>query len=319
MPTPFRWGILGAAGINRRFIPGLKAAGHHIAIFGSRDPTKGRAAATEYGGERFGTYDEVLTATDVDAVYIPLPNSLHVPWSIRAAESGKHVLCEKPLAPSVAECEQMVAAAEKHGTHLVEAFMYRLHPQWNVVREAIGSGRIGEIKTFHAAFQFRTQDRDNIRLNPTLAGGVLQDAGCYCINVARWFLGEPSRVRGIAVDQQGSGVDTHCAAALEFPSGVLATLACSFESIRNQWLGIIGTSGRIEVPEPFLPSGDAIVRIVDDAGLQTVTIPFVNQYALECLAMESLVRDGKSSLSPGTDAAGTQAVIAAWKGTPPVS
>ena len=315
MPTPFRWGILGAAGINRRFIPGLKAAGHDIAIFGSRDPAKGQAAATEHGGERSGTYEEVLTATDVDAVYIPLPNSLHVPWSIRAAELGKHVLCEKPLAPSVAECKQMVAAAEKHGTHLVEAFMYRLHPQWNAVWEAVRSGRIGEITTFQASFQFRTQDRNNVRLNATLAGGVLEDAGCYCINVARWFLGEPAQVRGFALDQQGTGVDTHCAAALEFPSGVLATLTCSFESTTVQTLVIIGTVGRIEVPEPFLPSGDATVRIVDGAGLQTVTIPFVNQYALECLAMESLIRDGKPSLSPASDAAGTQAVIAAWKGT----
>ncbi|HLZ10004.1 MAG TPA: Gfo/Idh/MocA family oxidoreductase, partial [Chloroflexota bacterium] len=179
--------------------------------------------------------------------------------------------------------------------------------------EAIRSGRIGEIKTFHSSFQFSTRDRDNVRLNPSLAGGVLQDAGCYCINAARWFLGEPTRVRGFALDQQSTGVDTHCAAALEFPSGALATLTCSFESAMVQSLSIIGSKGRIEVLEPFVQSGDATIRIVDASGPQTVTIPFVNQYALECVAMESLIKEGKPSLSPATDAAGTQAVIAAWK------
>lgn len=313
MPATFRWGILGAAGINRRFIPGLKAAGHQIAIFGSRDPARGRAAAAEYGGERSGTYDDVLTATDVDAVYIPLPNSLHVPWSIRAAEFGKPVLCEKPMAPTVAECDRMVEAAAKHGTPLVEAFMYRFHPQWEVVREAMRSGRLGDLKTFHSTFQFSIQDRQNVRLLPALGGGALQDAGCYCINVARWFLGEPTRVQGIAVDQQNSGVDTHCAAALEFPGGVLATLSCSFQTTMVQSVSIVGTRGRIEVAEPFVQSGDATLRIVDRAGVQNVTVPFVNQYALECLAMESLVRHGTPSLTPATDAAKTQAVIAAWK------
>ncbi len=314
MPDAFRWGILGAAGINRRFIPGLKSAGHQIAIFGSRSPDRGRAAAAEYGGERAGTYEDVLTATDVDAVYLPLPNSLHVPWSIRAAEAGKHVLCEKPLAPTVTECEQMVAAAKSHGTYLVEAFMYRHHPQWSVVREAIRSGRIGEIKTLRSSFQAGQHDPKNVRLLAELGGGALQDLGCYCINVARWFLGEPTRVNGIAADRQNSGVDTHDAAALEFSSGALAVLTCSFESSLVQSVELIGDRGRIEVPEPFVQSGDATVQIVDRDGTQTVTIPYVNTFGLECLAMERLVRNGEPSLTPAADAAGTQAVIAAWKG-----
>src|SRR5713226_9377881 len=132
MPEPFRWGILGAAGINRRFIPGLLSAGHRIAIFGSREMSRAQAAVAEYGAERGGSYEDVLGASDVDAIYIPLPNTLHVPWAIRAAEAGMHVLCEKPLAPTVDGCGQMVAASQRHGTHLVEAFMYRYHPQWQL-------------------------------------------------------------------------------------------------------------------------------------------------------------------------------------------
>src|SRR5438477_13217240 len=154
MAEPFRWGILGAAGINRRFLPGLLSVGHRIAIIGSRDRERGRAAAAEYGAERTGSYEDVLGATDVDALYIPLPNSLHVPWAIRAAEAGKHVLCEKPLAPTVEGCEQMVAASQRHGTHLVEAFMYRYHPQWQLVWETIRSGQIGAVQLLRATFQF---------------------------------------------------------------------------------------------------------------------------------------------------------------------
>ena len=157
------------------------------------------------------------------------------------------------------------------------------------------------------------QDRDNVRLLPVLGGGALQDAGCYCINAARWFLGEPTTVRGIALDQQNSGVDTHCVAALEFPGGAVATLACSFESSMIQSLTIVGSRGRIEVAEPFVQAGDAALKIIDPDGVQNVKIPFVNQYALECIAMENLVRRGTPSLTPATDAAKTQAVIAAWK------
>jgi predicted dehydrogenase len=313
MPEPFRWGILGAARINLRFVPGLRTTNHQIAIIGSRDPAKGQAAAAQFGAERVGSYDDVLNARDVDAIYIPLPNSLHVPWAMRAAEAGKHVLCEKPLAPSIEECATMVAAAERHGTHLVEAFMYRYHPQWQLVWDTIRSGRIGTVQMLRASFQFGQRDPNNVRLRPELGGGVLQDAGCYCINVARWFLGEPTRVHGIALDRQGSGVDTHCAAALEFASGALAALSCSFETERVQTVEISGERGRIDVLTPFVAADQAQVRILDASGERIETLPSANAYGLECLAMERLVREGAPVLTPATDAAKTQAVIAAWK------
>jgi xylose dehydrogenase (NAD/NADP) len=315
MPEPLRWGILGTGGINRRFVPGLREAGHTIAIVGSRTPAKGQAFAAEYGAARAGSYEEVLGAADVDVIYNCLPNGLHAEWSIRAAEAGKHVLCEKPLAPSVADCEAMVAAAQRHGTHLVEAFMYRYHPQWEAVWAAMRSGRLGQVQLLRASFQFPVRDRQNVRLSRELSGGSIQDAGCYCVNVSRWILGEPTRVRGVALDRQDVGVDTHNAAVLEYASGALAVLTCSFETVREQVVQIYGDRGSVTVPVPFTPVGEVRLLFVDADGERTEVIPPANSYGLECLAMERLIRTGAPMLTPASDAAGTQAVIAAWKGS----
>ena len=313
MSEALRWGVLGTARINRRVLPGIKAAGHPLTIVGSREPDRARSAAAEYGAARSGSYEEVLAAPDVDAVYISLPNTLHAPWAIRAAEAGKHVLCEKPLAPTVAECESMVTAARKHGVHLVEAFMYRNHPQWTYVHELVNAGEIGAIRLLRASFAFRLRDRENIRLSAELGGGALQDVGCYCINLARWFLGEPSRVRGTALDLQSVGVDTHSAAVLEYESGALAMLSCSFETFGQQIVEIVGDRGRIEVQPAFVPLGDSRVRIVTADADRTETIPAADAYQLQAAAMERLIRMGAPSPTPATDAAPTQAIIAAWK------
>lgn len=313
MTKPLRWGIIGTARINRRATPGFRAAGHTLAIVGSRDPERGRAAAAEYGAERTGSYEDVLSAPDVDAVYISLPNTLHVPWTIRAAEAGKHILCEKPLAPNVADCETMVAAAERAGVHLVEAFMYRHHPQWQVVRNLLDAGRIGPVRLLRAAFTFHLRDRQNIRLSPELGGGALQDVGCYCINVARWFLGEPARVRGFALDLQNVGVDTHSAAVLEYDSGALATLSCSFDLTNQQVVEIIGERGRIVVNPAFVSFEATRVRIINADEDHTDIIPAADPYALQATAMARLIHEGVPSITPATDAAPTQAVIAAWR------
>ena len=313
MPESLRWGILGTANINRRILPGIRAAGHALSIVGSRDPERGHAAAVEYGAERVGTYEDVLAAPDVDAVYISLPNALHLPWTLRAAEAGKHILCEKPLAPSIAECEEMVAACRQHHVHLVEAFMYRYHPQWDVVRKVVDSGRLGKIRLLRATFTFSLHNPQNIRLSPDLKGGALQDVGCYCINVARWFLGEPTRVRGIASDLRNVGVDTHSAAVLEFPSGALAVLSCSFEMTSQQVVEIVGERGRIEAQTAFVALGDTRVRIVEGDDDRIEVIPAADPYALEVKAMARLIREGVPPLTPASDAAATQAVIAAWK------
>jgi predicted dehydrogenase len=312
---PLRWGILGTGGVVRRWLPGLHSSGDTLAIVGSRDPARAKAAAAEFGAERGGSYEDVLAATDVDVIYNALPNQLHVESTIRAAEAGKHVLSEKPLAPTVEACQQMVAAAERHRVQLVEAFMYRYHPRWARVRQLLDGGRIGQLRSLRAAFGFYMgPDRAaDVRLSPALGGGAIQDVGCYAVNAVRWLLGEPTELRGWALARRGAGVDTHAAAVLAYPDGVLAEVACSFDAPLGQALEIVGERGRIEVPLPFLPRGQTTVRVVVGADEQVETFPELNQYELEVRAVRALLRDGVPSLTPGADAVANQRVLTAWR------
>jgi len=314
MAEPFRWGILGTARINLTRLAGFHFAGHQIAIVGSRDPSgeRARTHAEMLGAERLGTYEDVLAATDVDGVYICLPNTLHVPWAIRAAEAGKPVLCEKPLAPTVEGCRQMVEAATANGTKLVEAFMYRNHPQWQVVWEKVRSGSIGDLEMIRATFGFVLNRPEDIRLSRELGGGATQDVGCYTVNLARWFLGEPTRVRGFALDRRGVGVDTHSAAVLEFPDGTLAEVACSLDANLGQSVEFVGRRGRIAISGAFLPRGDVTLRISDPEGEREEVVPGANQYGLDLAAFARHVREDAPVLTPAADAIGTQDVIARW-------
>lgn len=310
----FRWGILGTGRINVRVLPGFREAGHEIAVVGSRDPTRAQAHAAELGAGRLGSYEDVLTADDVDAVYVSLPNALHMPWSIRALEAGKPVLCEKPMATSVADCEAMVQAARATDRPLAEAFMYRHHPRWAVVRRLLEAGEIGQLLTVRAAFGFKLERAGDIRLSPELQGGATQDVGCYAVNLVRWFLGEPATVRGAAVDRRGVGVDTHGAAVMVYPNGRLGVVETSFESHLGQRAEFVGERGTIVVDEPFLPRASGNVRVITPDGERTESVPLDNQYARQFRAFEQLVRTGVPVPTPATDAAGTQAVIALWRG-----
>lgn len=313
MPNSLRWGILGTGRMARRLASAIRDAGDTVTIIGSRDAERARETAVALDVERGGTYEDVIAADDVDAIYNALPNGLHADWTIQAAEAGKHCLCEKPLAATVTECEAMVAACQRHRVHLVEAFMYRYHPQWQVVWEAVNDGKIGPLRLIRAGFGFLLRGESNIRMSPELDGGALQDVGCYCVNVARWFLGEPIRVRGVSADLRGAGVDTHNSAVLEFASGAQALVECSFETASHQAVEIIGERGRIEVPVAFVTSGETRVRIVDADGERIETVPATDSYALEIAAMGRLVREGAPTLTPGTDAIRTQRVLAAWR------
>jgi predicted dehydrogenase len=210
----------------------------------------------------------------------------------------------------------MVAAAERAGRPLAEAFMYRHHPRWQVVRRVVESGEIGRLLTVRASFGFKLDRADDIRLSPELGGGATQDVGCYAVNAVRWFLGEPTRVRGAAVDRRGVGVDTHAAAVLAYPDGVLAEVACSFDAPLGQALEIVGERGRIEVPLPFLPRGQATVRVVVGADDDVESFPELNQYELEVRAVRALLRQGVPSLTPGSDAVANQRVLTAWRERP---
>jgi len=281
--TPLRWGVLGVANIAvRAVIPPLQRArnGRVVAI-ASRTAEKAREAAQRLEIPRaHASYEALLADPDVQAVYIPLPNSMHREWTIRCAEAGKHVLCEKPLSLTAAECQEMIAACRRHGVILMEAFMYRFHPRTERVARLVADGAIGDVRLVRASFTFRLQSPENIRLQPDLGGGALYDVGCYGVNVSRLVLGEPRAA--LAFGQTGpSGVDEVLGAVLQFEGNRLAVIDCGLTLSRRQEYEVVGTEGSLTVPTAFLPgTTDAEIHIVQGTEQSVVTIPGVNQYQL---------------------------------------
>jgi D-xylose 1-dehydrogenase (NADP+, D-xylono-1,5-lactone-forming) len=244
---PLRIGILGAANIARAFVDAARASPRvMIRAVASRDPERGRKFADELGIEvAHGSYEALLADPMLDAVYNPLPNNLHAEWSIRAADAGKHVLCEKPLATSAAEARAMFEAARRNSVFVVEGYPYRAQPQTLKLRELLAEGAIGPIQTVHAAFGFPLSDPSNIRMDPALGGGALMDAGSYPVSLVRMIAGErPTRVQA-AMRWTGTRVDRTLAGTLEFPSGLLAQIACSFATARHRRCFIVGDAGTV--------------------------------------------------------------------------
>ncbi len=258
-----RWGVISSANIGRfAVIPALQRSdnGELIAV-ASRDEEKARTFAADLDIPRaYGRYEDLLAAEDIDAVYIPLPNSLHREWTIKAAEAGKHILCEKPLALNAAECEELASAAEQHGVVLMEAFMYRFHPQTLKVLELLQSAAIGEPRLMYAVFTFRLTNPANIRLNPELGGGSLMDVGSYCVNISRTLAGaEPVEVHACA-NWGRTGVDEEMAGTLRFAKGLLAQFSCGLTLERREFYQVAGPDGHIEVQSAFLPGhGDTTI------------------------------------------------------------
>ncbi len=281
--TPLRWGVLGVANIAvRAVIPPLQRArnGRVVAI-ASRTAEKARDAARRLEIPRaHGSYEALLADPEVDALYIPLPNSLHREWTIRAAEAGKHVLCEKPLSLTAAECEEMIAACRRRGVVLMEAFMYRFHPRTVRVAQLVADGAIGDVRLVRASFTFRLQNPENIRLQPDLGGGALYDVGCYGVSISRLVLGEPRAA--LAFGQTGSsGVDEVLGAVLQFDGNRLAVIDCGLTLSRRQEYEVVGTEGSLTVQTAFLPgTAEAEIHIVHGTEQSVVTIPGVNQYQL---------------------------------------
>jgi len=281
--TPLRWGVLGVANIAvRAVIPPLQRArnGRVVAI-ASRTAEKAREAAQRLNIPRaHASYEALLADPDVQAVYIPLPNSMHREWTIRCAEAGKHVLCEKPLSLTAAECQEMIAACRRHGVILMEAFMYRFHPRTERVARLVADGAIGDVRLVRASFTFRLQSPENIRLQPDLGGGALYDVGCYGVSISRLVLGEPRAA--LAFGQTGpSGVDEALGAVLQFEGNRLAVIDCGLTLSRRQEYEVVGTEGSLTVPTAFLPgTTDAEIHIVQGTEQSVVTIPGVNQYQL---------------------------------------
>ena len=249
---PVRWGIVSTAHINRLLIPGAKAS-PEVELVGvaSRDRARAEEYARQWEIERaYGSYEELLADDDIEAVYISLPNNLHVEWSIRSLEAGKHVLCEKPLTRDPGDAEAAFDAAERAGRLLSEAFMYRHNPQTKRLRELVRDGAIGELRLVRAAFSYGLYDEANIRLRPELEGGALMDVGCYCVSGSRLLAGEPETVYGQA-RIGASGTDWVFGATLRFPGDVIGLFDCGTALVERDELEAIGSEGSLFVDDPW--------------------------------------------------------------------
>jgi predicted dehydrogenase len=321
MADKVRWGVLGAAKIGvKKVIPAMqKGEWSTVAAIASRDLRKAKEAAGALGIPRaYGSYEELLKDPEIEAVYIPLPNHLHVPWSIRAAEAGKHVLCEKPISVTAAEARTLVAVRDRTGVKIGEAFMVRVHPQWLRTRELVRSGAIGPLRSVQGYFSYFNRDPANIRNVAEYAGGSLYDVGCYPIFTSRFMFGEePTRASGILDRDPDFKVDRLTSAILDFPSGQ-AVFTCATQVCAYQRMNFIGTTGRIEVEIPFNAPPDRACRIAVDAGgdlsgadIRWEEFPVCDQYTLQGDAFSRAIREGGPAPVPVEDAARNMAVIEA--------
>ena len=312
-----RWGVLSTANIGvKKVIPGM-LQGQHCDMVGiaSRDLARARMIASELGlAKAYGSYEDLLADPEIEAVYIPLPNHLHVPWSIRALEAGKHVLCEKPLGLSSAEAGELLAASARH-PHLkvMEAFMYRHHPQWQRARRLAREGGIGDLRTVQTFFSYYNDDPANIRNMARIGGGGLMDIGCYCISLSRFlFDAEPQRVLGILEYDPDFGTDRLASGVLDFGLGT-STWTCSTQLAAFQRVNILGTEGRVEIEIPFNAPNDRPCRIWHQRGARVEEIVFdtVDQYGLQGDLFSLAVLNNTPVPTPLGDAVANMEVIEA--------
>jgi predicted dehydrogenase len=319
MSEPVRWGILGAANIAiKKIVPSMRGSSlSRVVAIGSRSLTKAREAAAQLDIPRaYGSYEELIADPDVEAIYIPLPNHLHVPWSIRAAEAGKHVLCEKPIALSAAEARMLLAARDAHGVQIAEAFMVRTHPQWEEVERLIAYDRIGPLRLITGHFSYYRREPSDIRSHTAWGGGALMDIGCYPIFIARWMFGaEPIDVAAMLDRDPELGIDRLTAGMLRFPNGQ-AVFTCGGQLVPYQRVHLYGERGRIEVEIPFNAPPDAPCRIfVDDGSIlggrsaTVIDLPVADQYRLQSERFAAAVRGTGSVPVSVETAVGNMTVI----------
>jgi predicted dehydrogenase len=321
MTRKLRWGILGVAGIAvRKVIPAMQRCELcEITTIASRDANKAAEAANKLGiASYYGSYEALLDDPDIDVIYNPLPNHLHVPWSIRALEAGKHVLCEKPLGRSTGEVRQLIEARDRSGRQAGEAFMVRTHPQWLRVKEIIDSGEIGPLRSVVAWFSYNNRDPQNVRNIAGYGGGGLMDIGCYPIFIARFLFGEePRRVTGAMELDPQFGTDRLSSAVLEFPSGHCA-FTCSTQMAYAQRVIAIGEKARIEIEIPFNAPPDRGCRIFIDSGADLFggsrreeVLPICDQYTVQGDEFSRAVLGQRPVPVPLEDSLLTMAVIEA--------
>jgi len=316
-----KWGVLGAASIAvRKVIPAMqRGEWSPVTAIASRDLNKAKDAAGKLGIEKaYGSYEELLADPEIEAIYNPLPNHLHVPWSIKAAEAGKHVLCEKPVSVTVAEARTLLAVRERCGVKIGEAFMVKTHPQWLRTRDLIRKGVIGELRAIVGVFSYFNRDAKNVRNVAEWGGGAMLDIGCYPITTSRFIFGEePVSVLALIERDPDFKTDRLASAILEFPSGQ-AVFTCSTQLVAYQRMQFLGTTGRIEVEIPFNAPNERATRIfVDDGrdvfggGIRMETIPICDQYTVQGDAFSRAIREGREVPVPLEDAIANMAVIEA--------
>jgi predicted dehydrogenase len=320
MRNKVRWGVLGVASIAvRRTIPGMqKGEWSEVTAIASRDLRKAEDAARKLGVARaYGSYEELLADPDIEAIYNPLPNNLHVPWSIKAAEAGKHVLCEKPLSTTVALARKLLAVRDRTGVKIGEAFMVRTHPRWLRARELIRGGRLGELRSISGQFSYFNRDPANIRNIHESGGGALLDMGCYPITLSRFIYGEePVRVFGDIERDPGTLTDRLTSAILDFPSGQ-STFTCSTQLVHFQRMQFLGTLGRMEIQYPINPPNDQPSQLlIDEAKVAggpvlSEAFEYADQFTIQGDLFSKAIRENGEVAVPIEDSIRNIAVIEA--------
>jgi xylose dehydrogenase (NAD/NADP) len=306
-----QWGVLSTARINESFLDGVAgSAACDVLAVASRDGPRAAEYARQHGIERaYGSYEELLSDGDVEAVYISLPNALHLEWTRRALQAGKHVLCEKPLSRRSSEVEQAFEIAERQDRLLMEAFMYRHHPQTARVAELVASGAVGRLRLIRASFSFSLRNSADVRLSAELDGGALMDLGCYCVNAARLLAGEPRLVNGFRA-AGGDGVDAAFVGSMRFADDVLAQFDAAFVFTGRHELEVVGEDARLLVADPW-HCRTPVIQLIRGDVVERIEIPVVNSYQLEAENLSAAIRGEAAPLLGRPDAAGQARTIEA--------
>ncbi len=306
-----QWGIMSTANINRKFLAGAReACGVEVAAVASRDGEAARRYAREHGIERAHTgYDSLLADPELDAVYISLPNALHVEWSVRALQAGKHVLCEKPLSRRPADVQHAFDTAAREGRLLMEAFMYRHNPQTKRLLDLVEDGEIGTVRLIRAAFSFVASDASDVRLSTALDGGALMDVGCYCVSSVRLIAGEPEQVTAQQTPV-GAGVDIAFTATMSFAGDVLAHFDAGLSLAARDELEVVGDRGALFLDDPW-HCREPVIELRRGAGVQRIALDPVDSYRLEAENMSAAIRGDAPLLLGLEDALGQARAIEA--------
>jgi predicted dehydrogenase len=321
MPKKLRWGVLSTAAIGlKKVIPAMQHGEYStIDAIASRNAAKAREAATALDiPTAYGSYEDLLADPNIDAIYNPLPNQLHVEWTVKAAEAGKHVLCEKPLSLTVAQAESLLAVRAVTGVKIGEAFMIDSHPQWLRLRQLLDEDRIGDIRSVIGFFSYFNADPANIRNQPECGGGALLDIGCYLIHASRYaFRCQPTRVVGLIENDPEMHTDRLTSAMLHFPGGH-SVFTCSTQLVPYQRIHFVGTRGRIEIEIPFnAPTASPTRLFIDSSGdlsgggITTETFPVCDQYTAQGDAFSKAILDGTEIPVPLEEGIGNMRVIEA--------